>query len=222
MAESQEDTMQEMIADLATIASTPEASLTQLSERLQAQTGFLSHLRLVKLITESIEDELQGQAVNRALQNLRPESLDRVLEAIDEWRQVDDQSREVFPDELFAGLGNRLSVLIQGYPALSRGIKASKLQNIIGNELYDATFICDARPVYNDARDQIEGMIPVTTIRLVYEQQDEEMHEIEMVLTASELRALIERAEKAEVKLKTLQRSIAGWLPDGCVDLEGE
>lgn len=222
MSESQEDTIQEMIADLATIASTPEASLMRLSEQLQAQSGFLSHSRLVKLITECVEDELQGDAVNRTLQNLQPESLDQVLGAINEWRQVDDQSRELFPDDLFANLVDRLPVLLQEYPALHRGIKAAGLRNIIGNELYDATFICDARPVYNDDRDQIEGMIPVTTMRLVYEQQNEEMQEIEMALTAGELRALIERAEKAETKLKTLQRSIAGWLPAGCVDEEGE
>ena len=96
--------------------------------------------------------------------------------------------------------------------------KAKRLQVVLGNEVEGIAFICDARPVYNEARDDIDGMIPLTTMKIVYERQNGVTEEIEFVLTADELDDLITRAKKAQDDLKLLRRKTAEWLPGGCVD----
>ncbi|NQV23515.1 MAG: hypothetical protein HQ518_04015 [Rhodopirellula sp.] len=222
MAEPQAEAMRQMIADLTAIALIPEASITRISEALKTQTGFLSDSAMTSLIIEAVEDDDQGEAVLRALQSLEPESLDQVIAVVDRWRRATGDAANRFPDDQFEGLKRRLPILIQHYPVLARSMKAARLRNIIGNEFQGAAFICDARPVYNEGRDQIEGMVPVTTLKLVYEQQNLQSQEVEITLTSSELRYLIEQAEKAERKLQTLKESIGNWIPGSSVAGEVE
>lgn len=212
--------MRQMIDDMMAIASIPDETLAQLGDRLEEQSGFLSSSALVDIVSEVIPDDRQGQATFNALQNLRPDDVDQLVESIGNWRESSPDNREHFGDDLFGNLEQNLKTLVRDYASLNRGKKADRLRNILGNELQGAVFICDARPVFNKERDQIEGMIPITTLKLVYERQNMETEEIELTLNADQLKSLREDAEKAEKKITTLSESIMGWLPESCLNNE--
>lgn len=210
-----------MVEDLSTVATIPGENLDRLSELLQQQTGFLTAEALAVLVSNCIADESQGAAAYNALQNLSPNAIPQVLATVESWRSATDQNRHRFPDERYAALQENLRALIREYPALDRMRKASRLRVATGNEFEGVAFICDARPVYNEARDDIEGLIALTTMKIVYQQQNQLTEEIEFVLTAEQLDDLIVRAKRAQDKLKVLRRKTEEWLPGGCVEGEG-
>ena len=194
--------------------------MKQLGDALEKQTGFLSTQALAQLVSASLPDESQGSAVFSALQNLRSETIPQVLEMVQSWRNASDQNKRRLPDDQYGSLEKNLPVLIREYRAINRMRKAERLRTTLGNEVEGFAFICDARPVYNEARDDIEGIIPLTTLKVVYEHQNQDTEEIEFVLTASQLEELISRAKKAQDKLAALRRKATEWLPDGWVEEE--
>jgi hypothetical protein len=58
-------------------------------------------------------------------------------------------------------------------------------------------------------------MIPVTTMRIEYEGQDEETHVAEFTLTTESVKEFADEIRKAQQKLKVLGQSIIQWIPDG-------
>lgn len=211
-----------MVEALRVVASIETANLERLADLLVQQTGFLTDEKLAKLVAECVDDEEQGSAVFNALQNVGPSGVDEVLEMLRAWRESDEQRRRQFPEESLADLGQKLPVLIRDYPALNRSKRADQIRNVLGNELEGIAFICDARPVYNKTRDRIEGLIPLTTMKLVYETQNLVTEEIEIVLTSDQLESLISEAKQAAQELATLRQSIIIWIPEGCVDNQEE
>ncbi len=212
------EAMRQMIEDLSAVAKIPAESIELLSQQLEQQSGFLTDESLMGLVSGCIADDAGATAAFNALQNLRPDAPDQILETVQAWRRANERNTQRFPDELFAALKQTLPRLVREYPALSRMQKADRLRNMLGDELKGVAFICDARPVYNDSRDRIEGMIPLTTMKLVYERQNLATEEIEVTVTPDQLRNLISEAQKAEKKLGTLRESIAEWIQGGCVE----
>jgi len=80
--------------------------------------------------------------------------------------------------------------------------------------------ICDARPVFDKNRERVEGMLPMTTLKLVYEKQEEDMQVVEVLLSPEMLEELIAKANKAQQKLRVLSESINQWVPQGLASVE--
>lgn len=210
--------MRQMTADLLTVASIPMETIRQLSQSLEQQTGFMTDDSLAGLVAQVVEEESQGTAVFNTLQNLSAGSVEQVLEAVQQWREADEGNQQRFPEESFRTLQQTLPILIRDYPALRRMKKAARLRNVLGNEMQGVLFVCDARPVYNNARTEIEGLISLTTMKVVYERQNMETEEIEITLTGEQLEELVAKATQAKDKMAVLRESITRWLPNGCVD----
>lgn len=212
------DVLRQMVEDLSEVAAIPTESLNQLGDALEQQAGFPTAESLAKLVSQFLPDEPQGSAAFSALQNLRRETIPQVLETLQSWRSTSDQNKARLPDDQFDALQKNLQTLIRDYPALNRMRKADRLRTALGNEVEGFSFICDARPVYNEARDDIEGIIPLTTLKFLYERQNRVTEEIELVLTPEQLDELILRAKKAQEKLTVLRKKTTEWLPGGCVE----
>jgi hypothetical protein len=212
----------EMIKDLRQLAEIPLDKLNELREKISKQTGFLHFAELSALINSCIDSETARHAVLHSVQLLRPEFVEHVLEAVNRWRSIDEKGFDEFPDAMIERLGLNLRALIHSYPAIDRAKKANVLRSALGNELKGAVFICDARPVFDEPRESIEGLIPLTTLKMVYERQDQSTAEIEIVLTASQLSILGDQVQKAKQKLRELQSRIEGWIPGGCVEESAE
>ena len=210
----------QMIDDLHAISQIPEGQIEAIAGVVEAAVGFLGEGQLARLVRTVIDDEQLASSVVSALYNLQPQRLGQVIEVLGEWRRADQRNADKFPDRAIADLEAKLPRLIRDYPALSRSRKASRLRSILGDALQGVELICDARPVFNNDRDTIEGLIPFTTMKIIYEGQDEETREVEVTLTSDALDDLAGKVRKAQQKLDVLNRSIAGWIPDGLADSE--
>lgn len=204
----------QMIRDLRTVASIESGCIEELAETLLAEDRFFSGDELGQLVAEHIPDQKQASAAASAIQNLRPGLVDTAISMINTWREVNASNRDRFTDEALASLRNNLSILIREYPAVTRMRKASRLRSILGNELERVELICDARPVFDEDRQRIEGLLALTTLKLLYERQNGMTDEIEIVLTSTQLDDLIAKAQKAQQKLRVMEQSFDQWIVD--------
>jgi hypothetical protein len=209
----------QMLDDLRIVATIPEATLNQLANALETQTGFLTADTCAELVAELVPDETQGEATFNAIQNLRPEAMEQLITVIGNWRNESDENRKLLSEAEYANIQACLPVLIRDYPALNRMQKAQRLMTVLGNEIKGIGFICDARPVYNQAHDEIEGIVPLTTFKIIYERQNLDTDEIEFVLSETDLDQMIEQANEAKKKLSVLKHRVSSWLPDSNVEM---
>lgn len=202
----------QMVNDLLGVSSIDAVQIEKLSEALQAETGFLTEERLTEIVAEHIQDETQASAAASAIQNLRPNVLDQVLAMLGGWRESNQANADRFSNEAFAALQEKLPLLVREYPALSRMRKANRLRGVIGNDLEKVEFICDARPVFDTERERIEGLLALTTLKLVYERQNGVTEEVAILLTSEQLEDLTTKAQKAQKKIRVLEQSFAQWI----------
>lgn len=211
-----------MAEDLSLLAQVPTDQLTRLISALQEQAGFISEKGLVQLIEQFVPDETHGAATFNALQNLRQDSTPQVLETLHNWRNASEKNKARLSDDAYSALQEKLETLIRDYPALKRMRKANTLRSMLGNEVQGFIFVCDLRPVYKDPKkDDIEGLIPLVTLKVFYERQNMLTEEVELLLTSEQLEGLIFRATEAKKKLDVLCDKVIQWLPEGLVKEEG-
>ncbi len=106
-----------------------------------------------------------------------------------------------------ADLRPRLEILVDhAVPAVVSQLKAEELAQAIGSIYYEHRFVCDARPVFDESRDDILGLFPVTTLRI---RSRENMADIDtvvdVVLTEAQLDQLVNDAVQAQKKLRMLK-----------------
>jgi len=106
-----------------------------------------------------------------------------------EWEKVQERCRQFVPIRCIA-----------------KHIKCEGLQTVTGNQFHDVDIICDIRPVFNDARDVIEDLIPVTTLKLRYFTQAEEIKVLEVVLSEEDIDYLKEKIRMTKRKLDVMQQ----------------
>ena len=210
----------EMVDDLLAVAQISVEQIDAIATIMEAEAGFLGKAKLSQLVEGVVDNESRASSVVRALNNLQPRQLEQIVEALGEWRQAEQQNAEEFSDEAFDDLKAKLPRLIKDYPVLARFRKTRRLRSILGNAVQGIELICDARPIYNTTRDLIEGLIPLTTMKIEYEGQDEETHEVEVMLSRDDVNELAEKVKKAQQKLDVLDGSINKWIPNGLADSE--
>jgi hypothetical protein len=98
----------------------------------------------------------------------------------------------------------------QPFPAVELSIKASRLVTDVGVQLDRVTLVCDLRPVFDDARTSVQGLIPLTTLKIVGH-GDDAAHPttFEVQLTEKELEELYEKVSRARTKVATLKSFVA-------------
>lgn len=96
--------------------------------------------------------------------------------------------------------------------------KAFRVATILGHELESFELVCDLRPVFDDERTEVKGLIPVTTLQLVIEADDVGSKQtIQARISERDLKSLCKKAERARSKLdamKAFVRSSGVPLPE--------
>jgi hypothetical protein len=155
--------------------------------------------------------------VQTTLQNLEPKDTKTLLQGLAEQGK---QEKDFPLDEAeLARLGEILPKLIQLYPALTRFEKAERLAKLTGQELESIELICDLRPIFDDDRKRIEGMMPYTRLHIVATGADGLPKSFEAELTHQQVSDLREKVAKADSKLDVLRKSVESWLPGRLPDL---
>jgi len=205
-----------MVNDLKVIANLPDELVQTIRQRLSEADGFLDPKSLLGKIRDVIEDSNAEEAVRKALQALAPIDVERLLRSLDDELQKESSP---FDQETVDGLKRVLPELIKPYPGLVRFRKAERLSKVTGNELESVELICDLRPVFDEGREAIEGMMPYTRMRVITTGADGLPKSFEAELTRLQVETLAEKANKAKEKLDVLSKSVQTWIPGGLPDL---
>ncbi len=206
-----------MLADLKAVSTLTDDETNTLRERLSQFKGFLDPMALADEVQRVIKVGSTARSVQTTVQNLDAKDAKRLVESLAE-RGKQDKDFPLSEVEL-GRLGAILPKLIQPYPALARFEKAVRLAKLTGQELESIELICDFRPIFDEDRKQIEGMMPYTRLHIVATGADGLPKSFEAELTHQQVSDLQEKAVKAESKLDVLRKSVENWLPEGLPDL---
>jgi hypothetical protein len=207
---------EEMARDLKVIASLPDEQVNELHRRLAEAKGFLDPKTLLATLREVLEDSNVIAVVRTALRAFTSIDVERMLEGLEASRE---NKNFPFDQETFERLKRVLPKLITDYPGWVRFKKAERLATVTGNELESVEIICDLRPIFDEKREKLEGMIPYTRLRVIATGTDGLPKSFEAELSRQQVEILAEKANKAKEKLAVLSESIQSWIPGGLPDL---
>lgn len=214
-----QDQLRQVLKDFRHISAIPVETLQVISNALLDQRGFLNLEGCRQLLAQYLEDESQVAAVLRAVHGLREEGLDRFLAVIHQRRSESVADGKLLSEDEFVAAKERLPALVRSYPALQRSQRARRLASALGNEVTGFEFICDARPVYSEENDDIEGIVPITTLSVVYRRQTGEDAQLELTFAEEALSELIAAAEEAKKRLTVLKDRVQSWIPGGVAEV---
>lgn len=216
---SQETDFRALVTNIKVLSKVPDGQIDGLALKLHSASAFYL---IEKAVSDCIDDEEQAASVVWLIENLAPESLNFLLGMIKSWQKSLSDPASFMTEQEFEAVSNTLAKLIRHSPAITRVKKAQLLKTVTGNEVFGVMFVCDARPVYNEARDDIEGYLPVTTMKIVYQRQNGDSEEIEFALMPNEIDLFIDRATKAREKIKVLNAKMSELLPNAFVEESNE
>ncbi len=216
---TQEADFRKLVTDIKLLSEVPGEQIDRLADAFHAASDFYL---IEKLAAENVEDEKTAKAVSRLVESLIPESLKFLLGMIKTWRKSLNDPDSYMTEQELEAVSIALKKLIRNSPAITRVKKAQVLKTVTGNEVFGVMFVCDARPVYNEARDDIEGYLPVTTMKIVYQRQNGESEEIEFALMPNEIDLFIDRATKAREKVRVLNAKMSQLLPNAIMEESNE
>lgn len=183
------------------------------SAALASAGGYLSDDRLKAVLADALgtADEVTDQVAKlvRVGESLlrngeTPATLVGMLETVAGTR-AGSKSSALSSEEL-SQLGRLLPIVVRIYPARERQAKAERLADGLGLRAEAIDLICDLRPVFNDERSVIEGLIPVSTLRIVASGVSRFPESFEAVLSVRDVLALQKKVDKAVSKLNALGR----------------
>jgi len=205
-----------MVKDLKAIIGLSDGKLAELHKHFNEAKGFLDPKALLATIQKVVEDSNAAEAVQRVLINIGPYQVERIVTILKEGQKEEDFP---FDQAKLKRLKQILKNLIRPYPALARFEKAERLAKITGQQLETVEMICDLRPIFDESRKNVEGMMPYTRLHIVATGEDGLPKPFEVELTHQQVIDLGEKAGKAKSKLEALRQSIEKWLPGGLPDL---
>jgi len=206
-----------MVDDLLNVSKAQPEVLERLAADLEQERGIPSDNRLEELIGRHFGDRGLVESLLRAVVNLRPEGLEDTIRTLRQWREASPQNGQKLPAESLETLQDRLQRLIRPYPALARYRKAQRLRTVTGRTAQALELICDLRPVFDQTRTVVEGLIPLTLLRVVYQSSDGS-GALEVLLSTDDLDNLASEVDRARQKLNSLREIACKWVPDGWVE----
>ncbi len=209
----------QMLEDLLAVGGTSTDQLDRLAADLQQESGIPMDSRLEELVARHIPEASLAESILRALVNLRPEELEETVNTLRRWREANSQNASTLPSERLEVVRARLSQLIQNYPSLVRYRKAQRLRKLTGRVAASVDVVCDLRPVFDQSRTVVEGLIPLTILRVGYRDGDGS-GVLEVLLSGEDLEELAREVERAKQKLGSLRESVGRWVPNGWAEPE--
>jgi hypothetical protein len=205
-----------LIADAKVLLELQLDQLGSLAQELTSFDGFLDKPTLKKIVKSFVPNEDHAVRVYRLIsqidESLRqtksglPGLFDRMAEAI---QAPENKENPLLTPAQFDELKRRMSIIIKPYAGLNRQAKAQRLSEATGLRLENVEIICDLRPVFDNERESVEGVIPYTILRIVSIGADGLPVAMETILTQAELGELAEKSEAAVKKLDRLRALLA-------------
>lgn len=197
----------EALRDLHIIANLDPPTIGRLSVQLSTIQGYPSKESVTERLQACLPDANSetAESIVQTLLSIDKDEIGKILTAVDRWRRTTPARGQFFTDALYSSLERNLPILRSDAACLDLIRKAHRLLRDVGNEFYDVAYFCDLRPVFDDARQKVEGFVTLINMRMLYTSQDGERHVCELALTEDELRQLSEESVKALAKLEVLK-----------------
>lgn len=206
-----------MLDDLIAVGKVAADRIEALAAELVHQTGIPNAQYLEEMVVRHVGEKALTKPVLNTLINLRSDRVEETIGTVQRWRDANTQNAAKLPDETLDLIRDRLSRLVRDYPALMRYRKAQRLRTLTGRMVDSVAIICDLRPVFDQSRTVVEGFIPMTTLRVAY-QNNEGSGSLEVSLSTDDLNTLGEEVERAKQKLRSLHHLAESWVSQGWVE----
>lgn len=204
---------EEMLNDLKMVTTVTPEVLDEVATSLAAAEGFLDTSALNSHLRQILPAQDAVAPVRRVVLNIKLEDVSGLLKRL---RQA-QQDVEEFPLTVadLDSLANLLPRLLKPVPALRRYRKAERLAKTTGQPLEDIQFVCDLRPVFDDSRQTVEGLIPFTRLKIVATGGDGLPNVFEAEISAEQVTEFAEKVQKAVCKLAVLREKGELWAKHG-------
>lgn len=206
-------------SDATAVAAIPKAQLEALLASLdaEAEDGFTGRARLSRVVHEHVTERAQADAAQRFLlyfaRNRRAKKLKDASEYVNSVQKdiVDALAEKNAESSVRAALEERLPHLLKPRAAIDRQLKADELLRRVGHRAMSIDMVCDLRPVFDEDRARIEGLIPLTTLKIVALRSGavEPSVVTEVVLTESALSSLEEKLADVRKKLAAMKAYVS-------------
>lgn len=198
------------VEDAKAVISIPQDRIEAVAEKLNNHTGFLDNDTVASIVAEEIEDEAVSKRLSRIivfLDSMLDKSNRLPTEFLDYLRDrlSDEDNPESLSEQELKQFFVYIALLIKDQPGFRRHRKAERLYDEIGIPVRDVKFICDLRPVFDKGHEAVEGMILVTTLKVLATDVNGLPVTLQAKLTDKQVIDLAEKAEEAKKKLSALR-----------------
>jgi hypothetical protein len=201
------------VEDLKTVLDLPVDVLRQIGDELACYNGFLSNEIQEEIISRYI-DNADRSVASRLGKVIRfgefvlqydKGGVETLLSQLEQWqRRAENRDPELLTSDQFSQIRERIPLIIKEYPARLRQSKAHRLAEATGLRAESIDLVCDFRPVLDESRSQIIGVIPFTTLKVVASGVDRFPITFEAILSAKDVQELLKDAELAVKKLNVM------------------
>lgn len=197
------------VEDARVFGQIPIDALDRALALVRDTPGFLGRARIIELLVGALGDAKQGESLANVLVNFARLRQDLSIPPKVFLREVISKvpkSLEQLDEPLREAVQGRLPKALEPVPCVDRQVKVDALVRRTGSHLDDLSMTCDLRPVFNDDRTQVEGLVPLTTLRLVTHLAGTfEPSVLEISVTEKELARLCDEVDRAKRKLVALK-----------------
>ena len=208
---------EDFVKDAQRILAIGPDQFEELAVALEQFSSFLSRELLTEVVVEAIGETDDAKKIGRTIRRLATvlrESEDPVGENVGELKDAINEHLTQLNSDERQTLGERLDRLAAKPSGFDRQYKAQELVDATGKELDGLQFICDMRPVFNEDRSTVEGVIPLTTLRIDISDGDASSS-MDIRLNEEQLNDLFDKSQIALRKLSMLKE----FLPEKDITL---
>ncbi len=206
----------DLVADAKATLEVDRDLLKAIATELESFPGYLDKHSVRDIIGQYVLNEEQCERLSRLvfgvgeLLRFLNQNVEDLLSNISDWQQGEEnREQNLLSLQELDELQDRLPLIIRHYPGLRRQVKAKNLSEATGNRLEDLAIICDLRPVFDEERRKVEGVIPFTTLKVVCKGVDGLPVSLEAILSEMEVHDLAKKATAAVEKLECLRDLLA-------------
>lgn len=205
-----------LISDAAVVLQISDDNFEALIGWLETESGFVGQdelkSRFLPLLGNDAEKSNRlSRFVDAIHERLRDanQPVPNFVKSLVGWLAENDPDGEQVPKESLASFEERTGKLLGRHQCYARQAKAEELSTRIGNPLEQFELICDVRPVFDSERKTIEGMMPITWLKIVATQSNGMPSGTEVLLSEEDLNTIDESLQKAKQKIKELKRAVS-------------
>lgn len=205
-----------LISDAAIALEIGDDNFESLISGLEIESGFVGRdeleSRFLPLLGNDAEKANKlSRFVDAIHERLRGtnQAVPDFVKSLVSWLTENDSDGKQVPKESFASFEERTAKLLGSYQCYARQAKVEELSTRIGNPLEQFELICDVRPVFDSERKTIEGMLPITWLKIVATESNGMPSGTEVLLSEEDLNTIEESLKKAKQKIKELKRAVS-------------